>query len=99
MAFRMYINGREVTDPVARRVAGPFVALIALGVLGLLLLLMIPLLGIVIGGAIGLAGAGGLVLLVRAIRGGRKLARRNKEDEFTPYRIIEDDRERKQLEE
>jgi hypothetical protein len=98
MAMRMYINGREVTSPAAKRLAAPFVALIVLGMIGLLLLLLVPILGIAIGGLIGLAGAGGIMLLARAIRGGRRIPRRTTE-EFASYRIIEDDEERKRLEE
>lgn len=87
----MFINGREVNNPAARRIAAPFVFLIAFAVIGLFLLLLLPLLGIVIGGAIGVIGVGAAAALFRSAR--RRRRNLPKKEEFAEYRIIEQDEE------
>lgn len=52
--MRLVVNGREVTNPVARRIAGALVMLAVMLVLTLMALVVLPLIGIAIGVGLGL---------------------------------------------
>ncbi len=64
MPNRIVINGKEVTNPVARAVIGFLAVAFALGIVVLVCLLVLPLVGITVGVSLGFAG---IVLLVVAV--------------------------------
>lgn len=70
MPMRLVVNGREVTNPFARRIAGALVMLAVLFVLTLLTLVVLPLIGIAVGIGLGLGAValGGLLIGVPLVR-------------------------------
>lgn len=66
MPTKMFINGREVTNPVVKGMLAPFIALMLLAILGIVLLFVIPVAGLLIGGAAVALAGGGLGYLLRS---------------------------------
>src|SRR4051812_24612075 len=64
MAMRVTVNGREVTNPAARALAAMMLMAIVAFVMSLLLFVALPLLGVVVGTALGLLGVGAGSLLI-----------------------------------
>jgi hypothetical protein len=60
MSSRIIINGREVTNPLARAA----IVLFALAIVGLVLLIVLPLVGLTVGLALTIAG---VVLIVAGV--------------------------------